>query len=92
MIHLWQKSQDRLNYFNIAPPDSATTVRHIAETVVRAASPDAKIRYTGGSKGWIGDVARFSYSIEKLQATGWSPRLTSNQAVERAVQENLATS
>ena len=89
MLHLFQKKTERLNYFNIAPPDSATTVRYIAEAVVRAASPGAKIRYTGGSKGWVGDVATFSYSIEKLKATGWSPRLKSNEAVELAIQENL---
>src|SRR5207248_3344841 len=83
---LFPNTKERLNYFNIAPPDSATTVREIAEMVVRAAAPGAKIRYTGGSKGWVGDVARFSYSIEKLKATGWTPRLTSNQAVELAVQ------
>ncbi len=89
MLHLFQKAHERLNYFNIAPPDSATTVRYIAEAVVRAAAPRAKIRYAGGAKGWVGDVARFTYSIEKLKATGWSPRLTSNQAVEMAIQENL---
>lgn len=90
MIHLFQKTTERLNYFNIAPPDSATTVRHIAEAVVRAAAPAARIRYTGGSKGWVGDVARFTYSIEKLKATGWSPKMKSNEAVELAIQENLA--
>lgn len=89
MSHLVQNTKDRLNYFNIAPPDSATTVRYIAEAVVRAAAPSAKIRYTGGSKGWVGDVAKFTYSIEKLKAAGWSPKLTSNEAVELAIQENL---
>ena len=89
MIHLFQNTHDRLNYFNIAPPDSATTVRYIAEAAVRAAAPGAKIRYTGGSKGWVGDVAKFAYSIAKVKAAGWSPRLTSNEAVDLAVQENL---
>jgi UDP-glucose 4-epimerase len=92
MIHLFQTTEDRLNYFNIAPPDSATTVRYIAEALVRAAAPGAKIRYTGGAKGWVGDVARFTYSIEKLKAAGWSPRKSSNQAVELAIQENLVVS
>ena len=90
MLHLFQKCQDRLNYFNIAPQSSATTVRYIAEAVARAAAPGAKIRYTGGAKGWVVDVARFSYSIEKLKATGWKPRLTSNEAVDLAIKENLA--
>jgi len=89
MIFLFQKTSDRLNYFNIAPPDSATTVRYMAEAAVRAAAPGAKIRYTGGSKGWVGDVAKFTYSIEKLQKAGWTPKLTSNEAVELAIRENL---
>ena len=89
MVHLFQSSSERLNYFNVAPADSATTVRYMAEAVVRVASPGAKIRYTGGAKGWIGDVARFTYSIEKVKAAGWSPRMSSNEAVELAIQENL---
>lgn len=87
MLHIWQRSQDRLNYFNIAPPDTATTVRHIAEETVRQVSPTATIHYTGGDRGWVGDVPKFQYSIAKLQRLGWSPRLTSNQAVEQAIRE-----
>ena len=90
MLHGFQKAQDRLNYFNIAPSGPGTTVRFLAEATVRAMSPKAKIRYTGGSKGWVGDVPRFTYSIEKLKATGWSPKLGSNEAVELAIRENLA--
>ena len=60
-----------------------------ASTTVRALSPKAKIRYTGGSKGWVGDVPRFTYSIEKLKATGWSPKLASDAAVELAIRENV---
>jgi len=88
MLFLFDRVKDKLNYFNIAPDGSATTVRQIAETVVEVVSPGAKIRYTGGSKGWVGDVPRFRYSIEKLKAAGWAPKMTSNQAVELAVHEN----
>lgn len=90
MVHLFQKARHPLNYFNIAPSGPGTTVRFIAEATVRAVSPKAKIRYTGGSKGWVGDVPRFAYSIEKLKAAGWSPKLGSNEAVELAIRENLA--
>jgi len=88
MLFLFDRVKDKLNYFNISPDGSATTVRQIAETVVKVVSPGAKIRYTGGSKGWVGDVPRFRYSIEKLKAAGWAPKMTSNQAVELAVREN----
>jgi UDP-glucose 4-epimerase len=90
MTFLFQKSRSQLNVFNIAPDGTATTVRYMAEATVRAASPAARIRYTGGSKGWIGDVAKFQYSIEKLKSAGWSPRLSSNEAVELAIKENLS--
>lgn len=89
MMFLFHSQQQRLNVFNIAPESSATTVRFMAEATVRAASPGAKIHYMGGSRGWVGDVPKFRYSIEKLKAAGWSPRLTSNEAVELAIRENL---
>jgi UDP-glucose 4-epimerase len=89
MLFIVQHSQERLNCFNIAPAVGATTVRHIAEGVVRAAAPNAAIRYTGGSRGWVGDVPRFRYSIEKLRALGWTPKLSSTEAVDRAIRENL---
>ena len=89
MILVHQKAQDRLNCFNVAPPESSTTVRYIAEAVVRAAAPKARIRYGAGSRGWVGDVPRFAYSIAKIQKLGWSPRMTSDDAVDRAIRENL---
>jgi UDP-glucose 4-epimerase len=89
MLFLFDRTKDRLNYFNIAPDGSATTVKSIAEAVVRALSPSARIRYTGGAKGWVGDVPKFRYSIEKLKTLGWRPQMTSNEAVERAVRENI---
>ena len=73
--------------FNIGPPDEGATVKEIAEAVQRQAAPATPIRYTGGNKGWVGDVPKFRYSIEKLKRLGWSPQLTSGQAVERAVGE-----
>jgi UDP-glucose 4-epimerase len=76
-----------MNFFNIGTADSITTVRYLAERVVQCMSPKAKIRYTGGSRGWVGDVPKFQYSIEKLKRLGWSPRLTSNEAVDQAVDE-----
>ena len=66
---------------------TATTVRYIADAVVKRQSPTASLRFTGGNRGWVGDVPKFNYSIEKLKQLGWSPRLASNQAVDRAVEE-----
>jgi UDP-glucose 4-epimerase len=87
MLFIVDHANQRLNYFNIGTADGGTTVRYLAEAVVRRMAPGAKICYTGGNRGWVGDVPRFNYSIEKLRTLGWNPRLSSNHAVDRAVDE-----
>jgi len=89
MLFIRDQAGDKLNYYNIAPTEGASTVKFMAETAVRLASPKAKIRYTGGSRGWVGDVPKFRYDVSKLLKLGWHPRLSSDAAVELAVRENL---
>ncbi len=90
MLFVVTHAGEKLNYFNIGTAGTATTVRYIAERVIAQSSPGAAIRYTGGSKGWVGDVPKFDYSIAKLKRLGWTPRLSSNAAVDRAVDEVIA--
>ena len=90
MLFIVERATEKLNYFNIGTADTVTTVRYIAEAVIKQQAPSAKIRYTGGNKGWVGDVPKFNYSIEKLKRLGWSPRFSSNAAVDRAVEEIVA--
>jgi UDP-glucose 4-epimerase len=76
----------KLAVFNLAPPD-VTSVATIAELCV-AASPykTAEIRYTGGDRGWPGDVPRSRMDPSKLAALGFRVKLTSDEAVARAVE------
>ena len=90
MLFIVDRASDKLNFFNIGTDNTATTVRYIADAVIKRMSPEARIRYTGGNKGWVGDVPKFNYSIEKLKKLGWSPRLTSTDAVDRSVEEIVA--
>lgn len=78
-------AHERLNVFNIAPPDF-TSVRRIAELCVAASPyPHAAIRYTGGDRGWPGDVPQSRLDPTRLAKLGWKVRHSSDQAVERAV-------
>lgn len=86
MLHALDHALDRRNVFNIAPPDT-TSVRRIAELCVQASPfPDATIRYTGGTRGWPGDVPVSRLDASKLAALGFRVRHTSDAAVEKAVQ------
>jgi UDP-glucose 4-epimerase len=87
MLHIRRHAGERMNCVNIAPRDEGATVRFIAEEVVRVAAPPTPIRYRGGERGWVGDVPRFSFRIDKLLGLGWSPRWDSHAAVRKAVAE-----
>jgi len=89
MLFITQHSSERLNYFNIGPADDGATVRFMAETVVQKSGSGARILYTGGDRGWVGDVPKFYYSVAKLNNLGWRAQMSSSQAIERAVEELL---
>jgi UDP-glucose 4-epimerase len=72
---------------NIGPVDDGATVRWIAEQVCRRVSPQARIVFGQGNKGWVGDVPRFRYDTARLAALGWQPALDSRAAIVRAIDE-----
>jgi UDP-glucose 4-epimerase len=78
---------DKRNVFNIGPDGDGTLVKFLAEETIARVSPGARIDYTGGDRGWVGDVPRFSYSTAKLARLGWQPSLSSNAAAKRAIDE-----
>lgn len=77
----------KVNAINIGPVDEGVKVRWIAEQVVARVAPQAEIVFGSGNKGWVGDVPKFTYLTDKLQAMGWSPNLGSEDAVLRAIDE-----
>jgi UDP-glucose 4-epimerase len=86
----FDKSSTPLAVYHAAGIGS-TSVREIAEIVVSATGrTNARIRYTGGDRGWPGDVPKFSYDISRLEALGWQPRRHSTDAVRFSVDRILA--
>ena len=86
----WDKGSSPLAVYHAAGT-GVTSVREIAEIVVAAAGrPDTKIAYTGGDRGWPGDVPRFQYDTSRLEAAGWRPQRHSTEAVRFAVERILA--
>jgi UDP-glucose 4-epimerase len=81
------QATDRRNVFNIGPNGGGTSVAFMAERVIARIAPATPIAYTGGDRGWVGDVPRFRYSTERLARLGWQPKLSSDQAVLRAIDE-----
>ncbi|PNX49595.1 MAG: UDP-glucose 4-epimerase [Thermoplasmata archaeon M9B1D] len=87
----FEHSNEQINLFNLSV-DSNTTVRHIAEMVVEEMKlKNVKFKYTGGKRGWAGDVPRFQLSTAKMKKLGWQANLSSDGAVRKAIKEILSS-
>ena len=79
----WGRTDARVNLFNVGGT-TRCSVRRLAEIVVEEAGLSARIDYTGGDRGWIGDVPSVDYDVSRILALGWTPRLDSEGAVRAA--------
>lgn len=72
--------------FNIGSKDSID-VDGIADIVADEMDLNPDYEYTGGEKGWDGDVPEMRLSIEKLEEKGWTPDKDSAESVRKTVKE-----
>ncbi len=62
------------------------TVDELASCVIQAMGlPGVKFAYTGGTQGWVGDVAKMILDINKLKSLGWSPKVTFKEGITRYI-------
>jgi len=87
MIFIKDNTSNGLNYFNLGSIDDGVSVKQIAEEVTKFVSPNAKINYQNSDRGWLGDVPKFYYSVKKLKDLGWTPKMSSLEAIQKAVKE-----
>jgi UDP-glucose 4-epimerase len=82
-----QHSQERVNILNLGT-DSSTSVTAIASMLVEAMGlSGVKFSYTGGSRGWRGDVPQVRYDITRMKNMGWKPGYSSDEAVRQAIKD-----
>jgi UDP-glucose 4-epimerase len=89
MCHVVEHADDALNTYNLGTR-TTTSVTRIADIVAEELDLDPDYEYTGGDRGWTGDVPKMRLSIEKLAALGWEPTQHSDDAVRRAAGELVA--
>lgn len=89
MLLAGERATERVNIFNLGAADQIS-VRAIAEKVVAATGGRARIEYTGGDRGWTGDVPLQLLSIERIRRLGWKPRYSSAEAIDRTLAELLS--
>ena len=81
MIHLIGHCDKNVNLYNLGTGDTCS-VRRIAEIVVEESGLEGvSIEYTGGDRGWAGDVPKTSLEVSRLLETGFKPNLASEDAI-----------
>ena len=81
MIHLTTNTDDAINYFNLGSDDTCS-VRRIAEIVIEESGlSDVSIDYTGGDRGWAGDVPKAMLDPTRMRDAGFSTNYNSEGAV-----------
>jgi UDP-glucose 4-epimerase len=77
--------------FNVATDDqlTVTEIADLACTVVGIDPTSVVYAYSGGDRGWKGDVPRVLFDVSKLKTHGWSARRTSRQAIRDALEAML---
>ncbi len=82
------KAEEVVNIFNIGSEDQVK-VKRIAEIVCEEMGVNPKFKFTGGKRGWKGDVPVMLLSIERLKKLGWRPKYNSEEAVRMATKDLL---
>lgn len=80
-------AHEDVNCFNLAV-DGQTSVRQIAQWTIEAMGlANVDVQYGDSPRGWRGDVAQVRLDTSRMTALGWTPRLSSDEAVRKAIRE-----
>ena len=83
------QGKERFNLFNLGTGDRME-VKDIAKTLLKEVGlSKTKIIYTGGSRGWEGDVPQMLLDITKIKKLGWRPKYNFREAIIQTIKENI---
>jgi UDP-glucose 4-epimerase len=78
-----------VNTYNIGSEDWID-VKAIADIVAEEMHlPPVRYRFTGGERGWVGDVPKMQLSLARIRELGWRPGHGSAESVHMAVRALL---
>jgi UDP-glucose 4-epimerase len=88
MLVYSRRNEEAFDVFNVATDDyiTVTEIAKIACEVAKINPENVKFNYTGGDRGWKGDVPKVLFDVAKIKAQGWSAKYTSAQAIHSSIE------
>jgi UDP-glucose 4-epimerase len=83
-----EKERAQYQVYNVAPLDTVT-VREIAQLAIEVAGLSAnsvELLFSGGDRGWKGDVPVVKLNSSRIRELGWSSTMDSRQAMKAALE------
>ncbi len=89
MVCAFQNSNSQCDVYNLGC-ESFTTITRVAQIVTEEMGlENVKFKYTGGRRGWPGDVPVVHFNVDKMKKLGWRASYTSDEAVRITVRRLL---
>jgi len=95
ILHVYKNTDKKINIFNLSS-GTIISVKEIVKMILDEMNlPNMKIKYVKGPKGWEtegwpGNVKSFQYDITKIRRTGWTPKLSSHEAVRLSIRQKIS--
>ena len=90
ILFIIKSTNATVNIFNVAT-DDYITVNEIAEVVAEEMKlKDVIFGYTGGKRGWKGDVPVVRFNLTKIHSLGWKSKYNSKEAIRKSIREMLS--
>ncbi len=90
MLTLMDRGWEGFEVFNAGTGDHVAVSEIAALVVERMGLDGVRFQYTGGARGWKGDVPVVRFRSDKLAALGWRCTHSSTEALRDSIDANIA--
>lgn len=90
LVAIARQAEPPYDVYNVGTPDSVS-IRRLADLVADELGLDPSYEFTGGDRGWSGDVPRMELDVSRLMDLGWSPTHGCEGAIRQAARQLAAT-
>jgi len=87
MLFAVDHAKENVNIFNLGCQDNIPIARIARILLEEADFKNVCLKYTGGDRGWKGDVPLMLIDTAKINKLGWSAKHTSEEAIRLAARE-----
>jgi UDP-glucose 4-epimerase len=91
VLHAARVASGPFAVFNVATGDyvTVTEIAELAMEVVGLPAGSTQFEYTGGNRGWKGDVPVVRINTDRIRALGWKNERTGRQALRASMESML---